>query len=108
MENEETKLYIPSNVKVRLEFFKGYGVKELIATAIVAIALIPISIIAYHLGNQNYLLPVVIEMIGVVATIVATTKDENNLCVVNQVKYMIDFAKSQKKYDYEYYDKWRC
>ena len=54
MENEETKLYIPSNVKVRLEFFKGYGVKELIATAIVAIALIPISIIAYHLGNQNY------------------------------------------------------
>ena len=47
-------------------------------------------------------------MIGVVATIVATTKDENNLCVVNQVKYMVDFAKSQKKYDYEYYDKWRC
>ena len=108
MENEDTKLYIPSNVKVRLEFFKGYGVKEFIATALVAIALIPISIITYHLGNQSYLLPVVIEMIGVVATIVATTKDENNLCVVNQVKYMIDFAKSQKKYDYEYYDKWRC
>ena len=108
MENEETKLYIPSNVKVRLEFFKGYGVKELISTLIVAVVLIPISIIAYHLGNQNYLLPVLIEMFGVVATIVATTKDENNLCIVNQVKHMIDFAKSQKKYDYEYYDKWRC
>lgn len=107
MENEETKLYIPSNVKVRLEFFKGYGVKELIATIIVAIALIPISIIAYCLGNQNYLLPVVIKMFGVVATVVATTKDENNLCIVNQVKYMIDFVKTQKKYEYEYYDKWR-
>lgn len=108
MENEETKLYIPSNVKVRLEFFKGYGVKELISTIIVAIALIPISIIVYYLGNQNYLLPVVIEMFGVVATVVATTKDENNLCIVNQVKHMLDFAKTQKKYEYQYYDKWRC
>ena len=108
MEDEETKLYIPSNVKVRLEFFKGYGVKELMSTIIVAVVLIPISIIAYHLGNQNYLLPVLIEMFGVVATIVATTKDDNNLCIVNQVKFMIDFAKSQKKYEYEYYDKWRC
>ena len=108
MENEDTKLYIPSNVKVRMEFFKGYGVKELIITIIVAVALIPISIIAYYLGNQNYLIPVLIEMFGVVATIVATTKDENNLCIVNQIKHMIDFAKTQKKYEYEYYDKWRC
>ena len=83
MENEDTKLYIPSNVKIRLEFFKGYGVKELISTIIVAIILIPFSIIAYYIGNLNYILPVIIEMFGVVATVVATTKDENNLCVVN-------------------------
>jgi len=104
---EDTRLYIPSNVKVRLEFFKGYGVKELIATILVAVFLIPISILAYYFGNNNYLVPVIIEMIGVVATIVATTKDENNLCIVNQIKYMVDFAKTQKKYNYEYYDKWR-
>lgn len=104
---EDTRLYIPSNVKVRLEFFKGYGVKELIATISVAVFLIPISILAYYFGNNNYLVPVIIEMIGVVATIVATTKDENNLCIVNQIKYMIDFARTQKKYNYEYYDKWR-
>ena len=94
---EDTRLYIPSNVKVRLEFFKGYGVKELIATILVAVFLIPISILAYYFGNNNYLVPVIIEMIGVVATIVATTKDENNLCIVNQIKYMIDFARTQKK-----------
>ena len=99
MEDEETKLYIPSNVKTRLEFFKGFGIKELVSTIIVAIALIPISIISYYLGNKNY--------IGIVATVVATTKDDNNLCVVNQIKYMIDFAKMQKNYEYKYYDKWR-
>lgn len=107
MEDEETKLYIPSNVKTRLEFFKGFGIKELVSTIIVAIALIPISIISYYLGNKNYIVPVLIEIIGIVATVVATTKDDNNLCVVNQIKYMIDFAKMQKNYEYRYYDKWR-
>ena len=28
MENDDYKLYIPSNVKTRMEFFKGYGLKE--------------------------------------------------------------------------------
>ena len=108
MENEETKLYIPSNVKTRLEFFKGYGVKELITTILVAIGLIPITIAVYYIkGSNNYIIPVLIEIIGVVATVVATTKDDNNLCVVNQIKYMIDFAKMHKKFEYKYYDKWR-
>ena len=52
-------------------------------------------------------MPVLIEIIGIVATVVATTKDDNNLCVVNQIKYLIDFAKMQKTYEYKYYDKWR-
>lgn len=108
MENKEIKLYIPSNVKTRLEFFKGYGIKELIMTILVAIGLIPIAILCYYLkGSNNYIIPVLVEIIGVVATVVATTKDDNNLCVVNQLKYMIDFAKKQKKYEYKYYDKWR-
>lgn len=108
MENEETKLYIPSNVKTRLEFFKGYGIKELITTILIAIGLIPIAIAVYYIkGSNNYIIPVLIEIIGVVATVVATTKDDNNLCVVNQIKYMIDFAKMQKKFEYKYYDKWR-
>ena len=107
MDNEGTKLYIPTNVKTRLEFFRGFGVKELVTSLMVAIFLIPISVIAYYLGNNNYLIPVLIEIIGVVVTVVAITKDENNLCVVNQIKYMINFAKLQKNYEYKYYDKWR-
>ena len=34
-----------------------------------------------------------------------TTKDSNNLCVVTQIKFMIEFSKMQKKFDYEYYNK---
>ena len=105
-DNDNYKLYIPTNVKTRLEFFKGYGVQELISTIIVFACLFPVSFILYKVKG-NLLLPIIIEFIGVAGTILATTKDENNLCIVNQIKYMIDFAKLQKNYDYEYYDKWR-
>lgn len=103
---KDFRLYIPSNVKTRLEFFKGYGIKELIISVIVLITLLPISFLIYKL-KDNYLIPVLVEFIGVSATVICTTKDENNLCVVDQIKYMLDFAKMQKKYEYKYFDKWR-
>lgn len=107
MNNEnEYKLYIPSNVKTRMEFFKGYGVKELISTIIVFGCLLPISLIIYKLKG-NLLLPIIIEFIGVAGTIIATAKDENNLCVTRQIKFLIDFANIQKQYRYKYYNKWR-
>ncbi len=107
MNNEnEYKLYIPSNVKTRMEFFKGYGVKELISTIIVFGCLLPISLIIYKL-KCNLLLPIIIEFIGVAGTIIATAKDENNLCVTRQIKFLIDFANTQKQYRYKYYNKWR-
>ena len=52
--DNEYKLYIPTNVKTRLEFFKGYGIKELISTVIVLVALLPISFIVYKL-KDNFL-----------------------------------------------------
>lgn len=106
MEDKEFKLYIPTNVKTRLEFFKGFGIKELIIAVIVLVGLLPISFAIYVI-KDNYLLPVVIEFIGVAGTVMFTTKDDNNLCVVSQIKYMIDFSKIQKQYRYKYYNKWR-
>ena len=105
-DENDYKLYIPSNVKTIMEFFKGYGVKELISTVIVFACLLPISLIIYKL-QDNFLLPVVIEFIGVAGTIIATAKDENNLCVTRQIKFLIEFANTQKQFRYKYYNKWR-
>ena len=68
--------------------------------------LLPISLIIYKL-QDNFLLPVVIEFIGVAGTIIATAKDENNLCVTRQIKFLIEFANTQKQYRYRYFNKWR-
>lgn len=104
IENKEYKLYVPSNVKTRLEFFNGFGISELISTGIVALILLPISFIVYKLKG-SFFIPVIIEFIGIAGTIMMTTKDMNNLCVISQIKLMIEFAKKQKKFEYKYYNK---
>lgn len=106
MNNEQTdfKLYVPTNVKTRLEFFSGFGISELITTIIVIGICLPISFIVYKIKG-SFLIPIIIEFLAIAGTVMMTTKDGNNLCVVTQIKFMIDFNKIQKKFDYEYYNK---
>lgn len=106
MNSEENnfKLYVPTNVKTRLEFFNGFGVSELITTVIVAGIILPFSFIIYKIKG-NFLLPLIIEFLSIAGTIMMTTKDANNLCVVKQIKFMLEFGKIQKKFDYKYYNK---
>lgn len=106
MNNEQTdfKLYVPTNVKTRLEFFNGFGISELVTTVIVIAICLPISFIVYKIKG-SFLIPIIIEFLAIAGTVMMTTKDANNLCVVTQIKFMIDFNKIQKKFDYEYYNK---
>ena len=105
MEEKQYDLYIPANIKTRLEFFKGYGVKELVITLSVMAFSIPIIFIIYKLVN---LLTAIIFLFVVVAgTIISITKDDNNLCVAKQIGYMIKNSEMQKKFKYVYYDKRR-
>ena len=51
-EEREYKLYVPSNVKTRLEFFNGFGISELITTAVMAGCFLPISFIVYKIKHH--------------------------------------------------------
>ena len=108
MNNEENdfKLYVPSNVKTRLEFFNGFGISELIITGIMAGIFLPLVIVIYKIRG-SFLLPVIIEFLVVAGTIMMTTKDSNNMCAVTQIRFMLDFSKIQKRFDYKYYNKYR-
>lgn len=104
--NINTKLYIPSNVKTRFEFIRGYGIHELIVTTIVVAFLIGIALIIYSFTN-NLLVPILIVLLGTAAMIIITAKDNNNLSVLDMIKNMLEFAGMQKIYEYKYFDKWR-
>lgn len=104
--NINTKLYIPSNVKTRFEFIRGYGIHELIVTTVVVAFLIGITLIIYSFTN-DLLVPVLIVLLGTAAMIIITAKDNNNLSVLDMIKNMLEFAGMQKIYEYKYFDKWR-
>lgn len=104
--NINTKLYIPSNVKTRFEFIRGYGIHELIVTAVVVAFLIGIALIIYSFTN-DLLVPVLIVLLGTATMIIITAKDNNNLSVLDMIKNMLEFAGMQKIYEYKYFDKWR-
>ena len=105
MEEKQHELYIPSNIKTRLEFFKGYGVKEMIITLVVMIFSLPIAFALYKL--KGTLLAVIFLFIIVAGTVVSIVKDDNNLCVSKQIGFMLKNLNMQKKYRYKYYDKRR-
>lgn len=104
--NINTKLYIPSNVKTRFEFIRGFGIKELILTSIVVAFLIVIAFIINFITKDS-IVPVLIVLLGTATMIIITAKDTNNLSVLDMIKNMIEFASMQKIYKYKYFDKWR-
>ena len=61
-EEKDYKLYVPINVKTRLEFFNGFGISELITTAIMAGCFLPISFIVYKIKG-SFLIPIIIEVL---------------------------------------------
>ena len=105
-EKINTKLYIPSNVKTRFEFIKGFGFKELTTTSIVVAFLLLIAFI-FHSITNNLIIAVLIVLIGTSAMIIVSAKDTNNLSVLDMINNMLEFVNMQKLYEYKYFDKWR-
>ena len=104
LDEKQNELYIPSNVKTRLEFFKGYGVKEMVITLIVMAFSLSIAFGIY--AFKGTLAAVIFLFVVVAGTVISVTKDENNMCVAKQVGYMMKNSKMQKKYRYNFFDKW--
>ena len=104
-ENQRIVLYVPAKIKTKYEFFPGIGVSEMIiATIVFTIS----SIIAYTyyklFGNPT--VAAVFAMILTTLAIFLVIKDENGLCVMDQMKNLIRFQAEQKKYPYRYMPEW--
>lgn len=96
--NKEDKVYVPRNVKKELEFFRGYGVKELIITIIVAgISILPVIFI-YKYVSQVFAIS--FFMIVTASTIMLVIKDDNNVSFFKQLKLVVKNIFMQKKFKY--------
>lgn len=105
-ERVKQPLYIPQGLKTRVEIFDGYAKEELIKTIIITLVAGGIDLIVY-LAIGNTVFSVVFILVVIAGSVMMLTKDNTNISVVDQVGFMIKFAKSQKKYKYKYLDEWK-
>lgn len=97
--NKEDKVYVPKNVKKQLEFFRGFGVKELIITlmVVVVISIIP-TILLYKYGHQAFALTLFLVIVA--TTIMLVIKDDNNISFLQQLKLVCKSIFMQKNFKY--------
>lgn len=98
-------LYIPQGIKTKVEIFDGFGKEELIQSIIAVVAIAVFDLFIFFI-TRGVVLCIVILLSGIAGSIMMLTKDQNNLSVVDQIKLMLRFSRSQKKYPYITYDEW--
>ncbi|WP_129721370.1 hypothetical protein [Xylanivirga thermophila] len=105
MQDRDT-LYIPLGLKERNEFWDGFGKEEAIK-ALTFIAFIGIVDALIYFSTRNIAFCAVLFLVSIGGSLMMLTKDTTNLSVVDQIKNMIRFLKSQKYYPYKYLDEWK-
>ena len=102
---DSNSLYIPLGLKEKNELWDGFGKEEAIKALIFNIFTGIIDALIY-LSTKNLIFCVVFILVSVGGSIMMLTKDTTNLSVVDQIRNMLRFAKSQKYYPYKYRDEW--
>jgi len=103
---EKETLYIPLGLKTKTEIFHGFGKEELFQAILATVVSGVIDTIVYMLTKSTAFC-VVFILSSIAGSVMMLTKDKTNISVVDQLKFMIRFAKSQKNYKYIYLDEWR-
>ena len=99
-------LYIPQGLKTRVEIFDGFGKEELVKTILVTLVAGGIDALLF-LMFRNVVTSVVFMLIAISGSVMMLTKDKTNISVVDQVGFMVRFARSQKIYKYKYLEEWK-
>ncbi|MDA3846928.1 MAG: hypothetical protein PF505_10380 [Vallitaleaceae bacterium] len=99
-------LYIPHGLKTRVEIFDGFGKEELLKTILVTLVAGGIDALLF-LIFRNVVTSMVFILIAISGSVMMLTKDKTNISVVDQVGFMVRFARSQKVYKYKYLEEWK-
>ena len=91
---------MPSQIRLKTEFFDGYGVEELIKTIIVLAISIAIAYIIY-LFTKVMLISTFFVIGCVVIAVVFFTKGRNNFSMADSITNMLKYELMQKCYKYE-------
>lgn len=97
------ELYIPVNIPERNDFFAGYGIKELIATAIALVVGAILAVMIYLLAGSLFFAFGVLGAL-VAITILLVKRDQIDESFIDKINFVRIYQKQQKRYEYVYYD----
>lgn len=98
----ETKkqVKIPKQIRLKTEFFIGFGMEELIKTLIIGAVSGIFAYIFYKFTEQTILATLIV--IGtIVVSVIALIKNNNNFSMADTIKNIIKYSLMQKEYRYE-------
>lgn len=101
----EINLYIPTGVKAENELFNGFGKRELMQSIIGSLFGGAVAALLWLIAG-NVALTVVAVLSSIFGSVMMCTKDQNNQSVVDQIRDMIRFWRSQQIYPYRMQEEW--
>ena len=100
MEDKKKMIKIPRQIRLKTEFFVGFGIEELIKTIIVGAIAGVIAFIYYKITNKTIIATLVV--IGaIVISVISLIKGNNNFSMVDTIKNIVKFKMTQKDYRYK-------
>ena len=91
---------IPRQIRLKTEFFVGFGMDELIKTIIVGAIAGAIAFIYYKITNQT-IIATLIVIGAIVISVISLIKGNNNFSMVDTIKNIFKFKIMQKSYRYK-------
>lgn len=100
MEDKKKMIKIPRQIRLKTEFFVGFGMDELIKTIIVGAIAGIIAFMYYKITNQT-IIATLIVIGAIVIAVISLIKGNNNFSMVDTIKNIVKFRVMQKNYRYE-------
>ena len=100
MEDKKKMIKIPRQIRLKTEFFIGFGMDELIKNIIVGAIAGIIAFIYYKITNQT-IIATLIVIGAIVISVISLFKGNNKFSMVDTIKNIFKFKIMQKDYRYK-------
>lgn len=100
MEDKKKMIKISRQIRLKTEFFVGFGMDELIKTIIVG-AIAGIIAFIYHKITNQTIIATLIVIGAIVISVISLIKGNNNFSMVDTIKNIVKFKIMQKDYRYK-------
>ena len=104
-DDKKVILYIPLGINTRVDYYPGFGKKEILQASVGAVLGLILGIMGYLITNLT-LTAIIIILVFLVGSVTATTKNSINISIVDYIGFAMKYSKERKVYPYRQLEEW--